>query len=377
MMLERRPLYEQVRQHVLDYVTEHNLKPGDAIPTEAELAVRYGVSVGTVRRALLQLVDQGILYRQPGRGTFLTEQGRQKAKQRGFLACIVPYIRDAFASTLIAGAQHAAQQADYGLVLHNSYGQPDLEEKLLRQSLASEQGIILLPVARGTLPSLMEELVHRRFPLIFVDRLPTPGAHHVNYVISDNRGGAYAAVQHLIDLGHVRIGLALKADAEVNSSVAQRAEGYRQALRESGLAVDEALVLGGLTPRHEVPEPSSVEGHEEGADIELLQKFLRRERPSALFAVNDLIAIEAWRAAEELSLTIPQDLSIVGFDDADFLHDLGIDLTTVAQDTFGTGQKAVEILVEYIEGRSGASRQVVLPTHLVVRTSSRAPSGQD
>lgn len=370
MMLERRPLYEQVRQHVLDYISEHDLKPGDPIPTEAELAVRYGVSVGTVRRALLQLVDGGILYRQPGRGTFLTEESQQKARQRGFLACIVPYIRDAFASTLIAGAQYAAQEADYALLLHNSQGQPDLEEELLRQSLGSAQGIILLPVTRSTLPSLMEELLHRRFPLVFVDRLPTPAAHHVNYVISDNRGGAYAAVQHLTSLGHVRIGLGLKADAEVNSSVAQRAEGYREGLREHGLAVDEALVLTGLTPRRPTSEAPPPEGPEEAADIERLQEFLRREQPSALFAVNDLIAIEAWRAAEGLGLTIPQDLSIVGFDDADFLHDLGIALTTVAQDTFGIGQKAVEILVEYLEGRSGASRQVVLPTHLVVRTSS-------
>jgi len=377
MVLERRPLYEQVRQHVLDYIAEHDLKPGDAIPTEAELAVRYGVSVGTVRRALLQLVDQGILYRQPGRGTFLTEESQQKARQRGLLACIVPYIRDALASALIAGAQYAAQEADYALLLHNSHGRRDLEEELLRQSLGSAQGIILLPVARRTLPSLMEELLHRRFPLVFVDRLPTPAAHRVNYVISDNRGGAYAAVQHLIDLGHERIGLALKADAEVNSSVAQRAEGYREALQERGLALDEALVLGGLTPRREAPGPTPVEGHEEGADIGLLQEFLRRERPSALFAVNDLIAIEAWQAAEGLGLSVPQDLSIVGFDDADFLHDLGIDLTTVAQDTFGTGQKAVEILVEYIEGRSRASRQVVLPTHLVVRTSSRPYSAED
>jgi len=376
-MLERRPLYEQVRRQVLAYIVEHDLKPGDPIPTEAELAVRHGVSVGTVRRALRQLVDQGILYRQPGRGTFLTEQSRQRARRRGSLACIVPYIRDAFASTVIAGAQHAAQEANYALLLHNSYSQPDLEEEILRQSLGSANGIVLLPVGRATLPSIMEELLQRRFPLVFVDRLPTPSTDNVDCVISDNHGGAYAGVQHLIDLGHRRIGLALTADAEVNSSVAQRAEGYRQALREHGLAVDEALVLGGLIPRREAAGPIPVEGREKEADIELLQEFLRRERPSALFAVNDLIAIEAWRSAEGLGLSIPQDLSIVGFDDADFLRDLGIALTTVAQDSFGAGQKAVEILIEYIGGRVGVPRQVVLPTHLVVRASCQAYGPED
>ena len=372
MTLERRPLYEQVRQQVLDYIGEHDLKPGDAIPTEAELAERYGVSVGTVRRALRQLVDQEILYRQPGRGTFLTEHSRERAKQRGFLACIVPYIRDDFASRVIAGAQHAAQKSNYALMLHNSFGKSEVEENILRQSLGSAYGMVFLPVGRPTLPSIIAELLRRRFPLVFVDRLPTLDTKGVHYVISDSYGGAYEAVKYLIELGHRRIGLALTANAKVNSSVAQRAEGYRQALRDYGLAVDEALILEGLTARQEGIGPASSETHEKGSNIGLIQEFLQREHPSALFAVNDLIAIDAWRAAEGLGLSIPQDLSIVGFDDADFLSDAGIELTTIAQDAFQVGSEAVEVLIECIEGRIGVPRQVVLPTHLVVRDSCQA-----
>ncbi|MEA3346439.1 MAG: GntR family transcriptional regulator [Chloroflexota bacterium] len=364
-MLERRPLYEQVRQRVLEHIAEHDLQPGDSIPTEAELADRYEVSVGTVRRALRQLVDQGILYRQPGRGTFLTEQSQARVKQRGFLACIVPYIRDAFASTVIAGAQHAAQEASYTLLLHNSYGRPDLEEEIIRQTLGSADGILLLPVGRTTLPSVLEELLQRHFPLVFMDRLPTPTTEDVNCVTSDNQGGAYAAVEHLIELGHHRIGLALTADAETNSSVAQRAEGYRQALQDHELAVEEALVVSGLNPRREITEGGETE------DMKLLQESLQREKPSALFAVNDLIAIEAWRAAEGLGLSIPNDLSIVGFDDTGFLGDLGIPLTTMAQDAFEIGQKAVELAIEFIEERNGMPRPVVLPTHLVIRESTK------
>jgi GntR family transcriptional regulator of arabinose operon len=372
MTLERRPLYEQVRQQVLEYIVERDLKPGDAIPTEAELADRYGVSVGTVRRALRQLVDQEILYRQPGRGTFLTEHSRERAKQRGFLACIVPYIRDAFASTVIAGVQHAAQESAYALLLHNSYGQPEQEEEILRQSLGSADGIVLLPVGRPELPTILSELLQRRFPLVFVDRLPTLATKDVNYVISDNYGGAYAAVQHIIGLGHRRIALALTANVKVNSSVARRAEGCYQALRDHGLDVDESLILEGLASRQRVAGPASTESREKDTNIRRLQEFLGRERPSALFAVNDLIAIDAWQAAERSGLSIPQDLCIVGFDDADFLRDLGIDLTTVAQDAFQVGRRAVEILIECIEGRVGVRRQTVLPTRLVIRGSCQA-----
>ena len=372
-MLERRPLYEQVRKQVLDYILERNLDPGDTIPTEAELAVRYGVSVGTVRRALRQLVDQGVLYRQPGRGTFLTEQSRERARQRGSLACIVPYLRDAFASAVIAGAQDAAHGADYTFWLHNSQAQPDREEELLRQSLGTADGIVMLPVSRSALPAVLEELLQRRFPLVFVDRPPTPVADSFNYVVSDNHGGAYAAVQHLINLGHRRIALALTASVGVNGSVAQRAEGYRQALLDHGVAVDESLVIGGLVPRGPETEPRSDPGTLEKNDVKLLRDFLRREQPSAVFAVNDLIAVETWRSAEQLGMSIPDDLSIVGFDDADFLSALGIGLSTVAQDAFGAGQKAAEIAIECVEGRGGVSRQVVLPTRLVVRASSQAP----
>jgi DNA-binding LacI/PurR family transcriptional regulator len=371
-MLERRPLYEQVRQQVLDYIAGQDLQPGDIIPTEADLASRYGVSVGTVRRALRQLVDQEILYRQPGRGTFLTEHSRQRARQRGFLACIVPYIRNAFASNVIAGAQYAAQRADYGFLLYNSYGQADLEEELLLQSLGSITGALLVPVGRGAMPSVMDELLRRRFPVAFADRLPTPGTDYVNYVTSDNRGGAYAAVQYLVELGHRRIGLALSANAELISSVVQRVEGYRQALRDNGLAVEESLALEGLTSYQETAGPLAAEGEDREVNTEQLQAFLQREKPSALLAANDVLAMDAWRAAEGMGLSVPEDLSIVGFDDADFLRDGGIGLTTVRQDAFGIGHEAVEVLTEYIEGKVSTPQQAVLPTRLAIRSSCQA-----
>jgi DNA-binding LacI/PurR family transcriptional regulator len=136
--------------------------------------------------------------------------------------------------------------------------------------------------------------------------------------------------------------------------------------------VDESLVLKELASRQRVVEPASGEGRENDANIQRLQEFLRRERPSALFAVNDLIAIDAWQAAERSGLSVPQDLCVVGFDDADFLRDLSIDLTTVAQDAFQVGREAVDILIQSIEGRIGVPRQMVLPTHLVVRGSCQA-----
>jgi DNA-binding LacI/PurR family transcriptional regulator len=270
--------------------------------------------------------------------------------------------------------QHAAQESNYALLLHNSFGQAEREEDILRQSLGSADGIVLLPVGRPELPTILSELLQRRFPLVFMDRLPTLTARDVNYVISDNYGGAYAAVEHIVGLGHRRIALALTANVEINSSVSRRAEGYYQALRDYGLGADEILVLDGLASRQRIVEPAAAEGRQKDANIERLQEFLERERPSAVFAVNDLIAIDAWQAAERSGLSVPEELCIVGFDDADFLRDLGIDLTTVAQDAFQVGSEAVDILAECIEGRIGVPRQIELPTHLVIRGSCQACS---
>jgi DNA-binding LacI/PurR family transcriptional regulator len=168
--------------------------------------------------------------------------------------------------------------------------------------------------------------------------------------------------------------LALTANVEVNSSVSRRAEGYYQALRDYGLDGDDGLVLEGLASRQRIVEPAAEEGRQKDANIERLQEFLERERPSAVFAVNDLIAIDTWQAAERCGLSVPGDVCIVGFDDADFLRDLGIDLTTVAQDAFQVGREAVNILTECIEGRIGVARQIVLPTDLVIRGSCQACS---
>jgi GntR family transcriptional regulator of arabinose operon len=374
MVLERQPLYEQVRQQVLGYILENDLEPGDAIPTEAELANRYGVSLGTTRRALQDLVERGILYRQPGRGTFLTEHGRERARQRGLLACIVPHIRDAFFGTIVAGAQDAAQRSDYAFLLYNTDGQPALEERFLRQSLANADGILLLPLVQSTPSPTLEEILRRRFPLVFVDRLPAPTTENINLVSCDNRNGAYAAVQHLIELGHRRIALALTAGAQLNSSVAQRTEGYHRALRDYGLQADRDLVLDGLTARFQPADGAPAGDRQRDPNILVVEDFLRQREPSALFAVNDLIAVDAWRAARNLGLSVPEDLSIVGFDGAQSLGELGIPLTTVTQEAPEISRSAVELLIECIRGRVTVPRTVLLPTQLVVRASTQLHS---
>ncbi len=187
-----------------------------------------------------------------------------------------------------------------------------------------------------------------------------------HYVVADNRAGACEAVEHLIRLGHRRIGCIGWVEC---TAVEDRLSGYRLALGRHGIPYDETLVRGILDEdrqHYARVEPAS------GGYQETKKLLQLADRPTAIFAVSDRLAVGAMRAITEAGLQIPHDMALVGFDDVRYAADL--DLTTVAQPAFETGKSAAEILIAQIEeggrnGRADKFRQVVLPTQLIVRGS--------
>lgn len=204
-----------------------------------------------------------------------------------------------------------------------------------------------------------EWLVRRKVPLVYVDQEPVAGAPSVNV---DDRGGARAAAEHLIGLGHRDVGI-LTIVGEGAYPERQRMLGWRDALRAVDL------------------EPAVVQasGNVEDEAIDAALAILTGERrPTALLCFSDIVALGALRAAEQLGLEVPRDLSIVGFDDSPVARRSHPRLTTVRQDLPAKGRVAAESLVSAMSpGRSRSSsrgRHHVLPTELVVReTSARAP----
>ncbi len=192
-------------------------------------------------------------------------------------------------------------------------------------------------------------------PLVLVDRyLPDLDC---DYVVADNEGGGYRATEHLIILGHTRIGFVYSHKGNLQTtSVRDRFQGYRRALQEYGCPIDETLVYQQSPPPH--------------ADGEAFGDLLARpDRPSAIFAVNDGIALELLRAAQRRGLRLPEDLALVGFDDLTFAAHLSPPLTTVAQPRMDLGLRAGNLLINRIEGQTGPPRHIELPTSLIVRES--------
>ena len=196
-------------------------------------------------------------------------------------------------------------------------------------------------------------LRHRGTPVVTVDQTPTDGVPAVNV---DDAGGARAAARHLLDLGHRRIGLVTQVAVGESDSlpVAERGRGWREALAAAGVEPVEVRV-------HHRPV---TEVHR--LVLELLQ---RPDRPTALLCFSDVFAAQAIRAAGDLGLRVPEDVSVVGYDDADFACSTRPALTTVRQAVADKGRAAVAALAALIAGEETDAR-TVLRTELVIREST-------
>ncbi|MCC6803994.1 MAG: substrate-binding domain-containing protein, partial [Anaerolineae bacterium] len=190
------------------------------------------------------------------------------------------------------------------------------------------------------------------YPLVLIDRYLK--GISTDYVTSDHFGGALRSVHYLLDQGHSRIGFVTWLSPA--TSMEHRKLGYLQALRERGIEPDSRLIC-------------TVEGYPT-VDLTPLKAYLSApNRPTAIFAANDQIAVALYRAASALGMNIPDDLSIIGFDNLDISAHVDPPLTTVAQPFLKIGQTAAEVLIRRIEGDHQYLRQITIAPDLVVRAS--------
>ena len=227
-------------------------------------------------------------------------------------------------------------------------------------------------------------LTRRGLPMVFVDQVPVPGIPSVNV---DDRGGARAAAQHLVDLGHRRIGIVNREHSDDPRLVAATAAGELHVSHQRLLGWSDALDAAGLEPMltRESVRPAEWSAGEaerpEDADARAVRELLERPgRPTAMLCFSDVMAYRVVRTAEELGLRVPEDLSVVGFDDSPRARRMRPTLTTVRQDVSGKGRAATAALTAAIEAaRTGTkpprAKRVLLPTELVVRDSTAPPPG--
>lgn len=265
------------------------------------------------------------------------------------------------AGRIILGAQDAAREHDLTLVIINAERESsDNSHKDDVQTLIDRQvEAVLYATMYHRQVSLPPNL--QGIPAVLIDSTDRAGI--VPAVVPDEIGGAVAAVTHLVEAGHTRIGF-LNNDDDVPATH-ERLIGFRQVLTEHGIPIDESLIV--QAPSETLP------------GYALAREVLDRpDRPTALFCYNDRMAMGAYRAATELGLDIPTDLSIVGFDNQELIAaNLFPGLTTVALPHYEMGAWAVETLVHLLRGEAEYKLLADIPTRLdcplIIRGSVAAP----
>lgn len=287
-------------------------------------------------------------------GFTVSAVARSLATQRtAMIGVVVTAITDPFHHEIIAGLDEVATAHNYSVIVADSQGEPDREVKVVR-SLHERRvdAIVVLSSRVGAL--YMSLLTERRVPIVLVNNQRCDAAVHALTI--DNVDAAYGAMQHLLDLGHWRIGYIGNENGVYSDT--ERLAGYRQALIDAGIAFAADLV-------------QRADNSPDGGARAMTRLLDRPAPPTAVFCYNDMMALGAYHAARGRA-RVPEDISIVGFDDLFFARFLDPPLTTTSQPTRQMGNKAMEIALALLDGQP-TERVVHIKGELVVRGSTARP----
>ena len=367
-------LHVQLHNQLRQLIISGRWKYGERIPTEMQLSRHLDISRTTVRIALQRLEVEGLIKRRAGRGTFVIYQPREHCATRsiGYLTCS---FHNEIHTNILSSAQTELRSAGFHVIFSNSKNREE-EGRILRQLLDDEvAGLMLWASAKPSEDSLaiLAEYERRGIPIVFLDR-PIKGIG-ADYIASDNFGGAYDIVCHLIDLGHRHI-VPVMPNVDGLHPVDERRRGYETALEEYGIPVQEPWKIN-APGRHEFHETDlhSLVGEQNQLIVQQVERLTEVEgpMPTALACANDIVAIIAISALRDLGFAVPDDVSIVGFDDISMGSHISVPLTTVSQDAFALGRAASQLLLKRLETGNMEPRNYIVPTQLRLRASTAAP----
>jgi LacI family transcriptional regulator len=328
--------------------------------TIREIAALAGVSVATVSRVMNDREDVAPetrelvlrIVRERGYTTNRTARGLS-AGRTGLIGATVPLVHPAYFSFILSGAAEALYERDMRLVLCPTQHEHEREVSLLERMMhgTTDGGLLINPQESST---ELETLLLNGYHFVVVDPL-RPLNDRIPSVSSANSAGADAAVKHLLSLGHRRIGAITGPRGWIATE--ERLRGYQSALAGAGILAEEALVQ---EANFETEQGRRAARH-------LLDLH---EPPTAIFAFNDNIAIGVVQAARERGIRMPEDLSVVGFDDVEAAEIVTPMLTTIRQPLAEMGRMAVSLLERLIEGQRIEALHVELRTQLIVRNST-------
>ncbi|MGN7453905.1 GntR family transcriptional regulator [Paenibacillus pasadenensis] len=384
---ERTPLYQKIQDYIRERIESEGLKAGDRIPTEKELMEQFNVSKITVVNALSGLANERWITRVPGRGSFVSDRTAGAAAagapaglaphdaspaaaprgRTGLIGLVMPSIDDYFAIRLIDGARRALERRGYRSVILLSGGQLEQEKEAIKtlKEIGAE-GLLIFPVDEEQYNEEILAMKFAGFPFVLMDRY-LPGVE-TNYIAADGRLGTSLAVDHLWELGHREI--AICSDSPIQTvTVQERIEGYIDGLRRKGALINPAHMISGFR----VDSLKEAESHP-------LFRYIRNRMATAYITLNGRLAVQIYQMAKQAGLRVPEDLSIVSFDDPTSIVDEFSLFTHIRQFESDMGAQAADKLLEVIQAGGGAGgryAKTLLEPELVVRQTSGPPPAAD
>ncbi len=341
------PKYILVEEHIKQQIKQRQIT--DKLPGERILAKELGYSYMTIRKAIENLVGEGILYKVPTKGTYVASQKQQKPKTRtiGYFldSRIAGGLSSPYYALIFDALEKETTRHDYSLVYFT-----DSSESNLHKVLKKLDGVIASSFWR--VEEFIQE-IKRVVPVVSIDN--STADKTIPSVIIDNFNAEAEAIDYLCSLGHKRIGFMTGLeDSDVGKN---RYEGYKNGLSKHGIAMDETLVFRG--------------NYTYGSGSSGTDYFLALEpRPTAIICANDSMALGAMSNLHKAGLRVPEDMSIIGFDNIDIASQVTPALTTVSVPVAGIAERAFEMLRLLIDGKAVENRHIALDAHLVERDST-------
>lgn len=357
------PKYAQLKKEILEWLDTGKLGPNEKMPSENEMAEQFALSRQTVRQTLGELVQEGRLYRMQGKGTFVAETRRSDYRfEAQTIGLVTTYISNYIFPLIVRGVEAAVRAKGYRLMLTSTDNDKEKERESL-SLLASQplSGLIIEPTksAEGN-PNLAYFLAlnNQRIPYVMINA-SYPEISCPSLTIDDEAGG-YTAAEHLLKLGHRRIAGFFKTD---DLQGILRLRGFMRAHQRAGCVLQPDFVVGYRTEdkgRKPLEDAARLLGRGEG------------ERPTALVCYNDELALQLLEVIRNGGLSVPQDVSVVGFDDSSLATAAEVKLTTLAHPKARMGEDAAGMLFEMIEsGGAYVPESKLYKPELVIRDSTR------
>lgn len=349
------PKYMKVSSYFEELIKSGEISPGEKLISENEIVEKFNVSRHTVRQALMQLENAGLIFKKQGIGTFRSLNEPNKESKN--IAVLTTYISNYIFPTIISGIEEVLSSQGYTLTLFNTNNEKYKEKEYLNKIINSDvAGLIVEPTMsaeENVNLELYKELENNNLPYVMInakyDEL------NPAYVVIDDVEGGYVLTKYLIQMGHRSIASIFKND---DLQGINREAGYIKALCEYEIPVnDDYMGKYGTKEAEFFP-------------YDFAFKLLRREdRPTAIVCYNDQIAFCVLQAIRDLGLKVPEDISIVGYDDSDIATTSEVKLTTIRHPKYEMGKRAARYLINMIEKNEERPYYIYKP-ELIIRNSS-------